>query len=302
MQTNQPNGQVLLHRRVSFGATFSLTCTAPVQTFLRLRPAASDRISDRLVVDDGSSPAFWSTAIDRCAAGATSPQFVDLVALREGVTQVRYSGEMSINANPDPMPSDAAAPNAEELTPEGWWWLQPTRYCRPDELGPEAWALFGSGVSRDRPATGADVRKICAYVNQEMTFEYGSSTPLTSATDAWSARRGVCRDYNHIAVSFCRALNIPTRYAFGYLPDIDVAPSDATMDFCAWFEVFLDGSWWTFDARVNEPRIGRIVIARGRDAADVPMVSTLGPVVLADFEVTAKEVTPGTFEEPQHEF
>ena len=127
-----------------------------------------------------------------------------------------------------------------------------------------------------------------------MTFAYGSSTPLTSATDAWAQRRGVCRDFNHIAASFCRALNIPTRYVFGYLPDVDVAASDVPMDFCAWIEVCLDDEWWTFDARVNEPRIGRIVVGRGRDAADVPLISTLGATSLSDFVVKASERTRQT--------
>ena len=97
--------------------------------------------------------------------------------------------------------------------------------------------------------------------------------------------------FQPIAVSFCRALNIPARYVFGYLPDIAVATSDAPMDFCAWFEVLMDGCWWTFDARVNEPRIGRVVVGRGRDAADVP----LGPALLSEFEVTARQIPRAAF-------
>ncbi len=301
-------------RTVRFGSSFRLNVDGPTQAFLRLRPATFVSVRDRLRVthdvgcfanerrDDQTAVGSGLTIcahtkdlidpdLDLVAAGARSSQLLDRTVLPPGSTQIDYAAEMTIDGLSDSMPANATAPMFHDLTPEDWWWLQPSRYCRPDELGEEAWRVFGGEVSADNPATGATVRSVCSYVNQEMQFEYGTTTSFTSATDSWYAKRGVCRDFNHIAVSFCRALNIPTRYAFGYLPEIEIEPSTAAMDFSAWFEVFLDGRWWTFDARVNEPRIGRIVVGRGRDAADVPMISTLGPALLTDFTVFADEIT-----------
>jgi transglutaminase-like putative cysteine protease len=127
-------------------------------------------------------------------------------------------------------------------------------------------------------------------VHNEITFGSGTSTPMTTAKDVLAARQGVCRDFAQLAVTFCRALNIPARYTFGYLPDIDVVRVEDPMDFCAWMEVFLDGTWWTFDPRNNEPRVGRVLIGRGRDALDVAMVTTFGAVELVSMTVWADEV------------
>jgi transglutaminase-like putative cysteine protease len=135
------------------------------------------------------------------------------------------------------------------------------------------------------------VQSICDWVHGEITFGYGTSTAVSTASDVLAARRGVCRDFAHLAVTFCRALGIPARYTFGYLPDIGVPPPKDPMDFCAWMEVFLDGSWWTFDPRNNRPRVGRVLIGRGRDALDVAMVSTFGTVELVSMTVWADEVS-----------
>jgi len=120
------------------------------------------------------------------------------------------------------------------------------------------------------------VQAICDWIHQNLGFQYGSSSPLTTAADVLAARKGVCRDFAHLAVTFCRAMNIPSRYVFGYLPDIGVPPPPHPMDFCAWTEAWLGDRWWTFDPRNNRRRIGRVVIGRGRDALDVAMVTTYG--------------------------
>lgn len=272
---------------VEVGCSFALDVEGPTTTFLRTRPSDYVTSDDWLVTE--TSLVVSRAAVESEQVPGTSGvfQYVERLILPPGRTTVRYRAGVNVSREPDLMPDDARAPRLDRLTSVDWWWLQPTRYCRPDELGAEAWERFGRGLGTDSPPTGRLVRDICSYVNEQMTFEYGSSTPLTSATEAWTQRHGVCRDYNHIAVSFCRALNIPARYAFGYMPDIGVPASTATQDFCAWFEVLLDDAWWTFDARVNEPRIGRVVVGRGRDAADVPLVSTLGPAVMSDFAVVA---------------
>jgi transglutaminase-like putative cysteine protease len=156
-------------------------------------------------------------------------------------------------------------------------------------LSNTAWELFGS-----IPPGWGRVQAICDWVHDHIRFQYGSSNPLTTALDVYERRVGVCRDLTHLAVSFCRALNIPTRYVFGYLPDIEVPPADEKMDFAAWMEAYVDGRWRTFDPRNNVPRIGRIVIGRGRDALDVAMVTTYGLVDLRRFVVWADEVQPSS--------
>jgi transglutaminase-like putative cysteine protease len=188
---------------------------------------------------------------------------------------------------------DEVAPDAPEL-PAGLLpsnvlvYTLPSRFCPSDELSDLAWKLFGSvepGWNR--------VQAICDWVHTEVTFGYGSSSPVTTAADVVESRNGVCRDFAHLGVTFCRALGIPARYTFGYLPDIDVEPLDNPMDFCAWMEVFLGGRWWTFDPRNNQRRIGRVLIGRGRDALDVAMVTSFGAADLRSMVVWADKVTDG---------
>lgn len=287
-------------KTIDVGTSFTLSGTAPTATFLRIRPSDYEIIDSRLIITDQFGVQHLTfTEADWPRNDPEPTQRVDRVVLPSGINTVTYAASVEVPDLVDPMPNDLLAPRAAEILPEHLWWLQPSRYCRPDELGQEAWDRFGRDITPDRPANGETVRNICSFVNQEMTFAYGSSTPLTSASEAWAQRRGVCRDFNHVAASFCRALNIPTRYVFGYFPDVGVAASDLPMDFSAWIEVCLDDSWWTFDARINEPRIGRIVVGRGRDAADVPMISTLGATSLSDFAVQASERLPHTGRFPE---
>jgi transglutaminase-like putative cysteine protease len=173
----------------------------------------------------------------------------------------------------------------EELPDDVLHYTLPSRFCLSDMLSDTAWQLFGSiepGWAR--------VQAICDWVHTNIRFQYGTSNSMTTALDIYEQKVGVCRDLTHLAVTFCRALNIPTRYVFGYLPDIGVPPPDAPMDFCAWMEVYLDGRWWTFDPRNNMPRIGRVLIGRGRDALDVAMVTTYGSPRLQSMTVWADEV------------
>jgi transglutaminase-like putative cysteine protease len=173
----------------------------------------------------------------------------------------------------------------EDLPPSILPFLGASRYCETDLLSTFAWQHFGS------IANGWDrVVAITDYVHHHIRFDYQMASNTRTAREVFDERVGVCRDFTHLAVALCRALNIPARYCNGYLGDIGVPADPAPMDFSAWFEVYLSGQWWTFDARHNQARIGRIVIARGLDAADVPMVSTFGPHVLSRFEVIAEEV------------
>ncbi len=184
--------------------------------------------------------------------------------------------------------ADPAAPEcaADALPDDTLIYTLPSRYCLPDVLGNEAWSRFGN-----LPPGYGRVQAVCDYVHGHLQFQYGSSTPLSTAADVNEAGRGVCRDYTHLAISFCRALNIPARYVFGYLPDMDVPPNPDPMDFAAWMEVWLGDRWWTFDPRNNERRKGRIVIGRGRDASDVAMATTFGGPLLESMVVQSEEVT-----------
>jgi transglutaminase-like putative cysteine protease len=150
-----------------------------------------------------------------------------------------------------------------------------------------------AGVRRHR--TGWDrVRAICDFVHRHLTFNYKTARPTRTALDAFREKEGVCRDFTHLAVTLCRCMNLPARYTTGYLGDIGVPPAPSPMDFSAWFEVFLGDRWYTFDARHNERRIGRIVMARGRDAGDVPITMCFGPSSLVRFDVITEEVAEPT--------
>ena len=161
-----------------------------------------------------------------------------------------------------------------------------SRYCETDSLSETAWGLFDK-----TPMGWGRVQAICDFVHHHIQFGYEHARPTRTALEAYHERRGVCRDFAHLAVAFCRCMNIPARYCTGYLGDIGVPPSVPPMDFSAWFEVFLGGHWHTFDARNNTPRIGRVLIARGRDAADVAISTTFGPNILKSFRVWTDEVT-----------
>ena len=163
--------------------------------------------------------------------------------------------------------------------------LMGSRYCETDKLSQTAWDLFGK-----TPPGWGRVQAVCDFVHRHIKFDYQQARSTRSAFDAFEERIGVCRDFAHLAVAFCRCLNIPARYINGHLGDIGVPVVDP-MDFSAWIEVFLDGSWWTFDPRNNMPRIGRIVVARGRDAADIPLINSFGPHVLKSFRVWTYEVS-----------
>jgi transglutaminase-like putative cysteine protease len=165
-------------------------------------------------------------------------------------------------------------------------YLLGSRYCDTEKLSNLAWSLFG-GVTPGWQR----VQAICDYAHDRICFDYQHARCDRTASEGHEERIGVCRDFAHLAVTLCRCMNIPARYCTGYLGDIGVPADPAPMDFSAWFEVYLDGRWFTFDARHNHPRIGRIVMARGRDAADVAISTNFGPVQLAKFSVVTTEVT-----------
>jgi transglutaminase-like putative cysteine protease len=179
--------------------------------------------------------------------------------------------------------------NVQDLPQEVLLYLLASRYCEVDsELKEIAWSLFGH-IQPGWPR----VQAVCDYVHRHITFDYQQARSNRTALEVYRERAGVCRDYMHLAITFCRCLNVPARYCTGYLGDIGVPPADSPMDFSAWFEAFLGGQWYAFDARNNIPRIGRVLMARGRDAADVAITTTFGVNQLQSFKVWTDDVTGG---------
>ena len=180
---------------------------------------------------------------------------------------------------------DAVQIPVEQLPQDTLVFLLGSRYCETDQLSAIAWSHFGHG-----PTGWARVQAICDFVHHHIEFGYHHARRTRTAWEAYNERAGVCRDYAHLAIAFCRCMNIPARYCTGYLGDIRIAAVPSPMDFAAWMEVWLGDRWYTFDARNNTPRIGRVLMARGRDACDVALVSTFGPNTLQRFTVWADEV------------
>ena len=191
------------------------------------------------------------------------------------------------SGQPDITQWDAQQHPVEDLPSDAIQFLLGSRYCETDRLSDEAWRLFGN-----TPPGWQRVQAVCDFVHNHITFGYAQASPMRTAADAYAERRGVCRDFAHLAVSFCRCLNIPARYCTGYVSDIGLPPPYETMDFAAWMEVYLGGRWYTFDPRNNAPRIGRVLIAYGRDAADVPLTQSFGPNILSGFRVWTEEAQP----------
>ena len=205
-----------------------------------------------------------------------------------GVSEVRFCSESIIRDSglPDEVNASAWQHDPTDLPAGTLQFLLASRYCEVDsELLLFAWTQFGN-----TPKGWPRVQAICDYVHQHIRFDYNAARATRTAVEGWRERVGVCRDYTHLAVTLCRCMNIPARYCTGYLGDIGIPPVPYPMDFSAWFEVFLGGRWYTFDARHNTPRIGRVLMARGRDAGDVPLTMAFGQNTLQRFQVTTYEV------------
>lgn len=266
-------------RRVRIGCEFVHLAAVDTPAVLQVEPLEEAPVA---VIE-----AEWSTDPE-----VRTRRYVDLygnncrrVILPAGRSVLRYSAVAIVPDATEDVDESAPQLAPEELPDDVLIYTLPSRYVLPDMLADEAWSRFG-GLASGYPR----VQAICDYVNSHLTFSYGSSGPQSTAVDVNRTGFGVCRDFTHLTMSFCRALNIPTRYVFGYLPDMDVPPDPAPMDFAAWMEVWLGDRWWTFDPRNNRHRKGRVVIGRGRDASDVAMVTTFGAPHLESMSVIADEV------------
>jgi transglutaminase-like putative cysteine protease len=264
---------------IRVGCEIAYEFGGPTPAVFLVRPDASPR--QRLISET------WTTV-----PGAPYHDYTDLfgntcrrMLLPQGPVTFRYDALVETPPEPEPVDWDAAQHLVQDLPDDVLVYTLPSRYCLSDELAPRAMELFGTA-----PLGRGCVQTICDWVHDNIRFCADASTPLTTAAHVLESGQGVCRDYAHLAITFCRAMNIPARYVFGYIPDIDVPPPLTPMDFCAWFEAFLGGQWWTFDPRNNQTRKGRVRIAIGRDALDVAMVTTYGAATLNRMDVWADEI------------
>jgi len=260
------------------GCEFNFDSAGPTPSVwqVRARPDGVPRIvsEDWGVSPDGSSTRYEDGYGNVC----------DRLILVEGTNTVRYDATVEVLDTVDEADPGASQVPVESLPDDTLLFLLPSRFCLSDVLYDKAWELFGS-----TPPGWARVQAVCDWVHDHIHYASGSTDPLTTAVDVVESGTGVCRDYAHVGVSFCRSLNVPARYVSGYLPNIDATVPEDPMDFCSWFDAYLGDRWWAFDPRNNEPRAGRVVIGRGRDAADVAMVTAFGAPTLREMKVWAEE-------------
>jgi transglutaminase-like putative cysteine protease len=263
--------------RLGYDIQFEVPVSAPVVAMLNVHPSrAGDLLEpDLLRIEPDVKQVQYTDGFGNLCCRFTAPA---------GLIRLWNSTLIEDSGNPDPQAPSAREIPVEDLPPETILFLLNSRYCEVDLLSNTAAQLFG-GI----PPGWQRVQAVCDWVNQNVTFGYPFANPTKTALDVYRDRTGVCRDFQHLAITFCRSLNIPARYATGYLGDICV-PVTGVMDFSAWFEVYLEGRWWAFDARNNVPRVGRVLMATGRDATDVAITTSFGNARLVHFEIVTDEV------------
>jgi transglutaminase-like putative cysteine protease len=266
-------------RRVQVGCEFVQLAAADTPAVMQIRPTADEPV--RLLSER------WTTEPELATHG-----YADLygnpclrLVLPAGRSRFTYEALVEVPDATEDVDPDAPQLAPDQMPDDVLIYTLPSRYCLPEMLGHEAERRFG-GI----PPGYGRVQAICDFVWGHVQFAYGSSTSTTTSHDVHLSGFGVCRDFTHLAIAFCRALDVPARYVFGYLPQIDVTPLADPMDFAAWMEVWLGDRWWTFDPRNNTQRKGRILIGRGRDASDVAMVTAFGQLELESMVVVAHEV------------
>jgi len=282
-----PQGQILsfhhhaaVHMQIRVGFEMQYFCPAPTPMILALsihHSRASDLMHPDYLRSDPAVPiSAYRDLFGNWCSRLVAPAGTFVLS---SDTMIKDSGL------PDVVNTEAMQVPVELLPESTLVYLLGSRYCETDQLSDTAWQLFGNG-----PAGWARVQAICDFVHDRIEFGYHHARRTRTAWEAYSEGQGVCRDYAHLAIAFCRCMNIPARYCTGYLGDMGTQPPYGTMDFAGWFEAWLGDRWYTFDARNNTPRIGRVLIARGRDACDVALASTFGQNTLQSFKVWTDEV------------
>jgi transglutaminase-like putative cysteine protease len=264
--------------RVGYDIQFEIPASVAMVALLNVHPSrvADLRGPDKLCIEPAAQmDSFIDSFGNRCARFVAQPG-----PLRLSSSTLIYDSGL-----PDRVSPDAREIPVQELPFEVLRYLYNSRYCEVDRLSTIALELFGAV-----PPGWSRVQAICDWIHTRVSFGYQHARPTKTALDVYTERFGVCRDFQHLAVTMCRALNIPARYATGYLGDIGVPNSASPMDFSAWFEVYLEDRWWTFDARHNQPRIGRVLMATGRDASDVAITTSFGMTNLTQFTVVTEKL------------
>ena len=264
--------------RVGFEITYAAVAPTPMVILLSIHPSRrQDIIGTETIIAEPDVPIWFY----RDSFGNVCGR---LVAPSGGVT-LRGSARVHDSGQADAVAPDARQVPIDQLPDELLLYLMASRYCETDKLTDIAWSLFGN-TEPGWPRVAA----ICSFVHDHVTFGYQHANFMKSAHDVYEQRAGVCRDFAHLALTFCRCMGIPARYCTGYMGDIGIPPDPSPMDFSGWFEAWLSGRWYTFDARHNHPRIGRILMATGRDAADVALTTSFGRMDLVKFLVISDEV------------
>lgn len=268
--------------QIRIGYQLEYDCPQPTPMVLMLTVhhtrAADLATPDRLIADPPVPIRGYRDGFDNWCSRIVAPT---------GRLRLHAEGIVTDSGKADAVVPDAPQHPVEALPDDALVFLLPSRYCETDRLSQIAWPLFGTTMPG-----WPRVQAICDYVHRHIAFGYEHARNSRTAWESYCDRTGVCRDFAHLALALCRCMNIPARYCTGYLGDIGVPPVAAPMDFSAWFEAYLGGAWHTFDARHNMPRIGRVLIARGRDAADVAISTTFGANTLTRFSVVTEEVVP----------
>lgn len=266
---------------IRYGYRISIETQSPLMTITKMsaRPerALDIRGSERFSIDPDLPSQIFRDEYGNLCRRFTVPA---------GLTTVSSDAVIGDSGLPDPVDTGAEEMPLDQLPDEVLPYTLGSRYCDTDRLGAVAWEKFGNVA----PGWGR-VQHVVDWVNDHLTFDYQTADATRTAFDAYESGQAVCRDFAHLSIALLRCLNIPARYVNGHLGDIGVPDPGYPMDFSAWMEVWLSGRWWTFDPRNNAHRVGRIVLAYGRDAADVPMLNTFGPHLLKNFEVWTDEVT-----------
>jgi transglutaminase-like putative cysteine protease len=266
--------------RIGYEMLFEIPAPTPMVLMLYVHPdrAGDLREPDRIRVEpDIPFEDFVDCFGNRCAR----------LLAPVGILKLRSDNLIQDSGLPDSIDPSASQIPVQQLPPDTLQFLMASRYCEVDRFSDIAWSLFGK-----TPTGWPRVQAVCDWVHSNIKFGYQFARPTKTAWDVCSERTGVCRDYMHLAITLCRCLGIPARYATGYLSDVGQPPNPEPMDFSAFFEVYLGGKWWTFDARHNVHRAGRILMARGRDAVDVALTTSFGATRLAQFKVWTDEVGP----------
>jgi Transglutaminase-like enzymes, putative cysteine proteases len=264
--------------RLGYDIAVSVTSPTAMVLMLHVRPELRKHLlkPDELVLDPETPVKEYTDGFgNRCVRLVAPP----------GRLNLRTDALIEVDGLPDVVAEDAIQHPIEDLPSETLEFLLGSRYCEVDQLSNFAWETFG-----DTPLGWARVQAVTDWVHNHVVFGYQFARSTKTACDVLQEKTGVCRDFQHLAVTLCRCLGIPARYATGYLGEIGLPPGDAPMDFSAWFQVYLGDRWYDFDARHNKPRIGRTLMAVGRDAADVALITSFGPHTLEKFEVVTEEV------------